>query len=169
MESGIVGRSQGAPLWPPVTSRSSMLIMEPVNANNKTLPVLRSWEWMWDKNENPLSPFPLPRCLSVPLCPLTLNYHYWALGTESSLLHLSDVGHWRALSHIQYPLLRSLHFSLVLPAYLPIILDLMWTVVVILSSPFFSTSYHPCVSFVRVNPQWSYTFAFCVFTGQAYS
>lgn len=105
LESGIVGRSQGAPIWPPVTSRSGMLIMEPVNAN-KMLPVLRSWEWMWDKNEPPsssslsLSPFPLPQSLSATLS-LTLNYHYWALGTESSLLHLSDVGQWRALSHIQ--------------------------------------------------------------------
>lgn len=35
VESGIVGRSQGAPVWPPVTSRSCMLIMEPVNANDE--------------------------------------------------------------------------------------------------------------------------------------
>lgn len=41
-ESGIVGRSQVVPVWPPTTSQSGMLIMEPVNANDKMLPVLRN-------------------------------------------------------------------------------------------------------------------------------
>ena len=46
VEKRIVGRSQAAPIWPPVTSRSSMLIMEPVNAYNTRLTVLRGREWM---------------------------------------------------------------------------------------------------------------------------
>lgn len=46
VEKEIVGRSRAAPIWPPVTSQSGILIMEPVNANNTRLPVLRSREKM---------------------------------------------------------------------------------------------------------------------------
>lgn len=83
-----MGRSHAAPIWPPVTSWISMLIMEPVNANDMRLRI--------DVRQERKPP-PLP-AVSSPSASLTLNYNYWALGTGSSLLHLSDVGRWRALS-----------------------------------------------------------------------
>lgn len=72
-----------------------MLIMEPVNACDKTLPVLQELRMDVKTRMNPLLLLLSSlssRSLSATLS-LTLNYHYWALGTESSLLHLSDVGH----------------------------------------------------------------------------
>lgn len=80
-------------IWPPVTSRSGVLIMEPVNANNTRLPEPQ------ELSHSSPPPPPPPLSVSSPSLSLTLNYHYWALGTQSSPLHLSDVEHWRALSH----------------------------------------------------------------------
>lgn len=121
LESGIVGRSQGAPIWPPVTSQSG-------NTNNGTCECKQQnaaspWSHSWCKTrmKPPLFlPFSLP--LSSPSASpsatlsLTLNYHCQALGTESSLLHLSDVGRWRALS-LSYQISTPVFLTL-LSAYL---------------------------------------------------
>lgn len=56
VEKEIVGRSQAAPIWPPVTSRLSMLIMEPVNANNTRLRT----DIRQERNPPPLLSRPLP-------------------------------------------------------------------------------------------------------------
>lgn len=95
VEKEIVGRSQAAPIWPPVTSQLSMLIMEPVNANNTRLRT----DIRQERKPPPI------QAISSPSASLTLNYNYWALGALCSSCQMWDSGEPSFLSHLCFSLM----------------------------------------------------------------
>lgn len=142
-----VGLWEGHRVWPPVTSWSGMLIMELVNANDKMLRALRSWERIWEEREPPPLLHCFSQCHSVPHFKLPL------LGSGHKNRLCSTCQMWDT----EEPSLTSnLHF--LLPAFL--------TRAISLFTDHLRSHFNCCnhlgftfiliILFVCIHPAWSY-------------